>query len=221
MNLKTLTMLTAAALIPATTVFGDEDARRAEKERDIAAQKEKEAHRAEEKKRDAESRERNAGAIKERLTDLRAQLKNAESEGAPEEKKDQLRRQIGEVEAKLASVAGKGGHDVPPEFRERVEKLELTSRKIKHIRMAAENLHAAEMPDMAHELMTRAENMERELAHAKEELMVQMKQRDLQKKPGKDGDGNPEVNELRAQNEKLRAELQEMRRAIEELKAKK
>jgi len=201
MNLKSLTLLTAAALIPATAVLGDEEARRAEKERAIAQQKEKEVHRAEEKKREAESRERNAGAIKERLTDLRAQLKNAEVDGAPEEKKQQLRHQIGEVEAKLAAVAGKGGHDVPPEFRERVEKLELTGRKIRHIRMAAENLQAAEMPDMAHELMTRAENMERELVHAKEELMVQMKHREEPKKPGKDGDGNPELNELRAQND--------------------
>ena len=221
MNSKTLTILAAVALIPATTVFGDEDARRAEKERDVAAQKEKEAHRAEEKKRDAESRERNVGAIKERLTDLRAQLKNAESEGAPEDKKQQLRRQIGEVEAKLAAVAGKGGHEIPPEFRERAEKLELTGRKIRHIRMAAENLQAAEMPDMAHELMTRAENMERDLVHAKEELMVQMKQRDEQKKQSNDSEGNPELNELRAQNEKLRAEVQEIRRAIDELKAKK
>ncbi|MFO0977791.1 MAG: hypothetical protein U0996_15415 [Planctomycetaceae bacterium] len=220
MNLKSLTLLTAAALIPATTVFADEDARRAEKERAVAAQKEKEAHRAEEKKREAEDRARNAAAVMERLTDLRAQLKNVEGEGASEDKKEQLRRQIGEAEAKLAALAGKGKSDFPPEFRERAEKLEMAGRRIKHVRMAAENLRAADMPDMAHELAERAEAMERELAHAKEELMAQMKHREEPKKPGRDGEGRPEVNELRAENEKLRAELQEMRRAIEELKAK-
>ncbi len=220
MNLKTFTLLTATALIPATTLLADEDARRAEKERAVAELKEREARRAEEKKRDAESRERNAGAIKERLTDLRAQLKNAEAEGLPEEKREQLRRQIGEVEAKLAAVSGKQGHEIPPEFRERAEKIELTSRRIKHVRAAAENLRAAEMPDMAHELMERAESMERDVVHAKEELMAQMKHRDQPKKE-RGGDENPEMNELRAQNEKLRAELQEMRRAIEELKSQK
>ncbi len=76
--------------------------------------------------------------------------------------------------------------------------------------MAAENLKAAEMHDMAHELMNRAEVMEKELHAAKEELAHAIKAHGPEK--------GEEIHKLRNENELLRAELNELRKVVEELR---
>jgi predicted nuclease with TOPRIM domain len=73
---------------------------------------------------------------------------------------------------------------------------------------------AAEMPDIARELLQRAEGMEREVAAAKEELM-----RRMHGEHGGPKSGPPEEAEaLRNENRKLQNELRELRGLVEKLK---
>lgn len=148
--------------------------------------------------------------LKERLQDLRTARAKAEATNAPEQEIRELREQISSTERKLGELTKR--HQKPeilPEYQEHAEKLEQTARRIRHVRMAAENLKAAEMHDMAHELMTRAEAMEKDLHAAKEELALAMKAHGPEK--------GEELQRLRNENELLRAELKELRKAVEEL----
>ena len=99
--------------------------------------------------------------------------------------------------------------ELPPEYRPQAEKLEAVARRIHHIRVAAENLKLAEAHDFAHQLMEKAEVMERELQEGKQRLAAEM-----QKLQGvKDG---PEIGrDLRAENERLRSEIKELRQKVE------
>ena len=99
--------------------------------------------------------------------------------------------------------------ELPPEYRPQAEKLEAVARRIHHIRVAAENLKLAEAHDFAHKLMEKAEVMERELQEGKQRLAAEM-----QKLQGvKDG---PEIGrDLRAENERLRSEIKELRQKVE------
>ena len=99
--------------------------------------------------------------------------------------------------------------ELPPEYRPQAERLEAVARRIHHIRVAAENLKLAEAHDLAHQLMEKAEGMERELRDGKQRLAAEM-----QKLQGvKDG---PEiVRDLRAENERLRSEINELRQKVE------
>ena len=99
--------------------------------------------------------------------------------------------------------------ELPPEYRPQAERLEAVARRIHHIRVAAENLKLAEAHDLAHQLMEKAEGMERELREGKQRLAAEM-----QKLQGvKDG---PEiVRDLRAENERLRSEINELRQKVE------
>jgi hypothetical protein len=149
--------------------------------------------------------------LKERLQDLRAAREKAEALKAPEQEIRELRELISGTERKLGELM-KRHHkpEIALRHQEHAEKLEQTSRRIRHVRMAAENLKAAEMHDMAHELMNRAEMMENELHAAKEEFAHAMKVQRPEK-----GD---EIQKLREENEHLRAELNELRNAVEELR---
>lgn len=99
--------------------------------------------------------------------------------------------------------------ELPPEYRPQAERLEAVARRIHHIRVAAENLKLAEAHDFAHQLMEKAKVMERELQDGKQRLAAEM-----QKLQGvKDG---PEiVRDLRAENERLRSEIKELRQKVE------
>ena len=149
--------------------------------------------------------------LKERLQDLRAAREKAEAAKAPEQEIRELREQISGTERKLGELMKHHQKpEIPPQHREHVEKLEQTARRIKHVRMAAENLKAAEMHDMAHELLNRAEAMENELHAAKEELAHAMKAHGPEK--------GEEIHKLRKENEHLRSELNELRKAVDELR---
>ena len=149
--------------------------------------------------------------LKERLQDLRAAREKGEAAKAPEQEIRELREQIIGTERELSVLMKRHQKpEIPPQHRKHAEKLKQTSRRIRHVRMAAENLKAAEMHDMAHELMNRAEMMEKELHTAKEELAHAMKAHGPEK--------GEEIHKLRNENEHLRAELNELRKAVEELR---
>jgi hypothetical protein len=153
--------------------------------------------------------------LKERLQDLRAAREKAEAAKAPEHEIFELREQITGTERKLGELIKRHQKpEIPPQHREHAEKLEQASRRIRHVRMAAENLKAAEMHDMAHELMNRAEAMEKERHAAKEELARAIEASMKAHRP----EVGDEIHKLRNENEHLRSELNELRKAVEELR---
>ena len=197
----------------------DEAAR--EKKRQLQEQRMKEARGGEER------RNEELGRMKQELVALREKAQHPET---PEEARGDLKREIQQLEQRLKQASGErpavkktdAGQlekkpELSPELREQAERLEMAARRVKHVRTAAENLMAAEMPDMAHELMQRAEGMERELAAAKEQLMHRAHA----------GHGEPrdergpqrEAEALRNENRALQNELRELRGLVEKLRA--
>jgi hypothetical protein len=152
--------------------------------------------------------------LKQRLHELLKEMKKTESD----EKRNELREEIGRVERELAEVsehlAHQGHGELPPKFRERAEEIEMMAQRVQHVRIAAENLKAAEMHDMAHELMEKAQHMEREVHELKAGLAKEMKSVKEHREPNDRG----ELQELRAENKQLQRELQELRNVLEKMK---
>ena len=149
--------------------------------------------------------------LKERLQNLLAEERNLREAKAPEKELAEVREQIAGTERELHTIhahhAGRG--ELPPEFRAQAEMLEVASRRIHHLRVAAQNLKMAEAHDLAHDLMEKAESMERDVQEGKKRLAAEM-----QKTHG--GEHGPDVlGELRAEIERLRAEVKELRQKVE------
>lgn len=162
-------------------------------------------------KRDRPDIDKEFRHLKDRLNDLTAKERKMKEAQAPKQELAEVREQISGTERELDMIhlrhAGKA--ELPPEYRPQAEKLEAVARRIHHIRVAAENLKLAEAHDLAHQLMEKAEVMERELQEGKQRLAAEM-----QKLQGvKDG---PEIGrDLRAENERLRSEIKELRQKVE------
>ena len=134
---------------------------------------------------------------------LHAAREQAEAGNATEQELDEIREQIRQTESKLAhlSESSHPRQKIPPQFRAQAEKLESAARRLQHVKVAAENLKAAEMHEMAYELMKQAEAMQHEMQAAKMELAKLM-----QNSEGKDQGPKGELLELRTENEQLRKE---------------
>ena len=162
-------------------------------------------------KRDRPDIDKEVRHLKDRLNDLTAKERKMKEAQAPKQELAEVREQISGTERELDMIhlrhAGKA--ELPPEYRPQAEKLEAVARRIHHIRVAAENLKLAEAHDFAHQLMEKAEVMERELQEGKQRLAAEM-----QKLQGfKDG---PEIGrDLRAENQRLRSEIKELRQKVE------
>jgi hypothetical protein len=121
----------------------------------------------------------------------------------------QTERQVNEIRQRGEQSGWDGKRGIPEELQEQAKKIEMSMRRVRHMRVAAENLKMAEMHDMAMELMKRAEAMERETVAQKERIASEFGMRG----------GKPRVEELpaamrelREENERLRAELNELRK---------
>ena len=161
------------------------------------------------------SADKEIAPLKERLQDLRAAREKAETEGRSEPEQKEISEQIQQIERKLSHMqeqASRKDREIPAPFRKQAEKLEHVSRRIHHIRKAAENLKAAELHDMAHDLVAKADAMERELQNAKQELMHSMSNGDQDHEP------NKMAQQLQSENAQLRRELNELREAVQQLK---
>ncbi len=88
-----------------------------------------------------------------------------------------------------------------------VAQLEEAGRKIKHLRIAAENLRAVGADDLANQLMKQVDEMERAAREAKMRMMEQARQH-----------GVPEMGGLPTQIEELRREIGQLREEMKELK---
>jgi hypothetical protein len=147
--------------------------------------------------------------LKERLNDLMAQAREAEANGN-RDRIAELKPQINEIQQLLKRISS-AAPELPPELRPEAEKLEMFARRIKHVFTAAENLAAADMQDLAHDLRRKAEAMERELAAAKEELMARAQPR----KSPQPAEPAREIQALREENEQLQRKLRELSEQLE------
>jgi DNA repair exonuclease SbcCD ATPase subunit len=162
-------------------------------------------------KRDRPDIDKEVRFLKDRLNDLAAKERKMKEAQAPKQELAEVREQIAGTERELHMIhlrhAGKA--ELPPEYRPQAEKLEAVARRIHHIRVAAENLKLAEAHDLAHQLMEKAEGMERELQEGKQRLAAEMQKRQV------NNDGLEIVRDLRAENERLRSEINELRQKVE------
>lgn len=167
----------------------------------------------------AEAHHREMRQLKERLHELRSrERKIAESDG-PKEELAEIREQAERVQRELEFMARPHHPEVPPQFREQAEKLELAGRRLQHLRVAAENLKAAEMHDMAHAVMEKAGHLEKEIHAQKEELAHAI--RDHHKgEPGHPPEhvAHEEMHHLRQEVEALRRELKDAHQALDRLR---
>lgn len=153
--------------------------------------------------------------LRERLLDLRDAREQAEARKAPEQELNEIRVKISQTERKLAHLMEipHSPQKIPPQFQAQAEKLGHAARRLQHVRVAAENLKAAEMHDMAHELMKKAESMEHDIQVAKVELAKMMHDAE-----SKDPEPKGELQQLRSENEALRREMKELREVIGQLR---
>jgi DNA repair exonuclease SbcCD ATPase subunit len=149
--------------------------------------------------------------LRERLQDLLAKEKELREANASEKELAKVREQIAGTERELHAIhahhAGQG--KLPPEFHAQAEKLEAASRRIHHLRVAAENLKMAEAHDLAHQLMEKAEGMEREVQDGKKRLAAEVQKVHSQEH------GPDVVRKLKEEIERLRAEVKELRQQVE------
>ena len=162
-------------------------------------------------KRDRPDIDKEVRHLTERLNDLVVKEGKMREAQAPRQDLAKVREQVAGIERELHTMqtqhAGKA--ELPPEFRRQAEKLEAVARRMHHIRVAADNLKMAEVHDFAHQLMEKSEGMERELQEGKQRLAAEM-----QKHHG-ENDGHEIGGDLRVENERLRAEVKELRERLE------
>lgn len=169
------------------------------------------ANKGEKKRKDNPAQEEHVRHLKEHLNELLSRQKRLKQEGAPEPEQQEIRAMIEAKENELRMVRShqNGKPNIPPAFHPQAEKLEILARRMHHIRVAAENLKLAEAHDMAHQLMEKAEIMERELHEGKQRLAAEINN-SHHKQESRDI-----VRDLRAELEQLRREVKELRQQVE------
>jgi len=145
------------------------------------------------------------------LKDLLDKERRMKEARAPERDLAEIRDRIAKTERELdglraahkKQVEGRKGPGPHPAV---MAKLEEAGRRINHLRIAADNLHAAGAADLAKQIMEKAEIMEREAREAKMRLMVEAEHR-----------GGPETSGIPAQIEELRREVGRLREEMKDL----
>jgi len=149
--------------------------------------------------------------LKERLEDLRVKQKRQVEANASERDQAVVREQISGTERELRALTERlaAGHQPRPEFEVQARKIEEATRRLHHIRVAAENLKAAGIHDVAIKLTEQADKMERDIGEAKEQLARH------RERPGGPDPRDTEIRELRKQNERLQDEIRQLRDRLE------
>jgi chromosome segregation ATPase len=148
--------------------------------------------------------------LETRLHELRDRARRLKEIDGPKSEMEEVHMQIARTEAMLRKLQGQRderGGDPRPDKNPDADKLAMAADRIKHLRMAAEHLMAAEARDLAKQLMEKAEAMERELREAK----ARMAEGGPRQRGGQGSDG---VGELREEIERLRAEVRELREQL-------
>jgi len=160
--------------------------------------------------------EPNVRQLKQRQQDLERKVAAMGEANASEQDLEIVRDQQAAIEKEIdqALRAHRGGAGGPgggvgrggPEG----VKLDAQVRRIHHLRVAAENLKQAEVHDLAHDLMEKANAMEREVRAARSRLAEETPRL---RRPGPEIPPAPReaIRQLQTENERLRAELNELR----------
>jgi DNA repair exonuclease SbcCD ATPase subunit len=153
--------------------------------------------------------------LKERIEDLTVKERKLREANAPEQQLADVRAEISEIEQNLRAMHAK--HSDQANQREylgtqwKFRQLEAASRRVHHIRVAAENLKQAEMHDVAHQLVETAEKMEQDVKRAKQRLEKEMDHPNEQPREH----GAERMQELQNENERLKQMIKELTRKIE------
>lgn len=153
--------------------------------------------------------DKEAFQLKDRLQDLIHKERIMRHEDAPDSELAKVRGAIAEIEQAINKIQAQHAERVEHrhEFRAKIEKLERAGQRLHHLRVASEHLKLAEEHDLAHKLMTKAEEIERDVHAAKKRLAAEMHV-DSERH---DADRPDIVARLKEENERLRAELQELK----------
>lgn len=153
---------------------------------------------------------------RERIQNLAQQREKIQASGGPREEVERLtdviaaaKQQLQAMELKYRDFAAAvhNQRESHPDVR---RKLDEAGRRIKHLRVAAENLRAAGADDLAHDLAEKAEALEREARAAKEQLASRTLER-REQPHAEMGELHQQIRELREAVEQLRAEVKELR----------
>lgn len=178
------------------------------------------------------------------IDELHQQLKAiSEKEEYAEKTRDkeslaELRKHRANIERELAERREHHGRKPGPKHAakhppELPEPMQEAARRLKHLHVAIENLHAAQMPDLAKQLAEKAEHMERELHQAHEQFAKEQRAQEKEKPAPvkhklveppmkklhpelklKSAHDHAPVDELREELHRLRAELNELREQV-------
>jgi small-conductance mechanosensitive channel len=151
--------------------------------------------------------------LKDRLQDLLTKERSMREDKATDSELGKVREEIADIERALHKKHSQHAERVEhrPEFRAQIERLDRGGQRVHHLRVAAEHLKLAEEHDTAHKLMEKAEEMERDIRVAKQELTSNMRS-----ESGHNNAGWPEViTQLKEENERLRAELRELKQNLD------
>jgi len=149
------------------------------------------------------------------LKDLHEKQRRMKESGASPKELAEVQERIDKTEAEFARLrlaqrgyftGGRGPQAPELPMPEMMAQLEEAGRKIKHLRIAAENLHAVGADDLASQLMKQVDEMERAAREAKMRMMEEAKRR-----------GGPEMGGVPAQIEELRREVGRLREEMKEL----
>jgi hypothetical protein len=156
--------------------------------------------------------------LQRHLDDLLDKERRMREAKAPQRDLAEIRERIAKTERELAGLRAPHkkqveGEKWPGPRPEIAAKLEEAGRRIKHLRMAAENLHAAGAADLAKQVMEKADAIERE---ARETKMRMMEQAERHGGP-KTGGIPAEIDELRRDLGRLREEVNDLARRVKEL----
>lgn len=149
------------------------------------------------------------------LRDMHEKQRRMKEAGASPKELAEMQMRIAKTEQEFARLrvaqvrqfaGGRGPGVLEHPTPEMMAQLEEAGRKIKHLRIAAENLHAAGADDLARQLMKQADEMERAAHEAKMRMMEKVKRH-----------GGPEIGGIPAQIEELRREVGRLREEMKEL----
>ena len=160
--------------------------------------------------------EPNVRQLKQRQQDLERKVAAMREANASEQDLEIVRDQQAAIEKEIdqALRAHRGGPGGPGGGVGRGGpvgvKLDAQVRRIHHLRVAAENLKQAEVHDLAHDLMEKVNAMEREVRAARSRLAEETPRL---RRPGPEIPPAPReaLRALQTENERLRAELNELR----------
>lgn len=116
--------------------------------------------------------------------------------------------EINEFQRRVAEQRERLSH---PDFRPQAKKLLAAALRIRLMGIAAENLKAAEMHELARQVMEKADAMEHELREAKKQLAKSMHEAQADRQENE----SDIVQELRDEIERLRKEVRELQQKIE------